>query len=95
MVALAEFDVLGHHRHRAVGGDADEGSKGSDLGLCPGGHQVRWRAAHKEGARDEGGSDHQVPTGGAAPGGGLIDTRVHGDLLRRGTWRWVGRWLGQ
>ena len=49
MAALAEFDVLGHHRHRAVGGDADKGSKGSDLGLGPGGHQVRRRAAHEEG----------------------------------------------
>jgi hypothetical protein len=54
MVALAEFDVLGDHGHRAVRRDLDERPEGADLDLGAGAHDVGGRAADQQGAADQG-----------------------------------------
>lgn len=59
MVALAELDVLGQHRHRPVRVELDERPEGAGLDLGAGAHQVGRRAADQQGAADQGGADHQ------------------------------------
>ncbi len=82
VVALAEFDVLGDHRHRAVGGYLDEGAKGAEVVLGADGQQRRGRAADQQGAAGGGRGHHQY----FAAGGGATERRrqegFHGSIHR-------------
>ena len=59
MVALAKFDMLGDHRHRAIGGNLDEGSKGAEVFLGPNRENVAGSAADQQGTAHEGRADHE------------------------------------